>query len=109
MSDTPKPPPKTDLSDRVLGKGKSDDESLINFPAEIAVKAMGLASDDFAVHVEALVSPHLDDGTKPVVRTLNSRTGKYVSVSVVFEAQNHEQLKAIYHSLHEDPRVLFTL
>lgn len=83
-------------------------ETLIEFPAEIAVKAMGLQTDDFEAHITALVSPHIQP--KPyTVTTLPSKGGKYISVSVRFTAENLEQLHAVYGELKKEPRVLYTL
>lgn len=83
-------------------------ETLIEFPADIAVKAMGLHSEDFELLVETLVMAHIrsDDAN---VSTLPSKGGKYLSVSVRFTAVSLEQLHAVYGALKEEPRVLFTL
>lgn len=83
-------------------------ESLIEFPAEISVKAMGLNADDFEACVSALVLPHIEPD--PVsVSTLPSSKGKYMSVRVHFTAQNLEQLHQVYAALRAEPRVLYTL
>ncbi|MBX2825860.1 MAG: DUF493 domain-containing protein [Gammaproteobacteria bacterium] len=84
-------------------------ESLIEFPADIAVKAMGHAADDFEQLVHDLVAPHLSEGQSVTLSTLDSSKGKYSSVSVRFVAQNQQQLEAIYQDLHASERILFTL
>lgn len=87
----------------------TEKESLIEFPADIAVKAMGLAAADFEQFVHDLVAPHLNDDQTVTLTTLDSSKGKYSSVSVRFVAANQQQLEAIYHDLHAADRVLFTL
>ncbi|MBX2883803.1 MAG: DUF493 domain-containing protein [Granulosicoccus sp.] len=83
-------------------------ETLIDFPADIAVKAMGLNQNDFETLVTQLLEPLLGSQVATVT-TLSSKGGKYLSVSVRFTATNLEQLHAIYAALRNEPRVLYTL
>ena len=83
-------------------------ETLIEFPADFAVKTMGLHSEDYELLVAELVMPHIQ--TEMVnVTILPSKGGKYLSVSVRFTATSLEQLHAVYGALKEEPRVLYTL
>ncbi|MDB4223169.1 DUF493 domain-containing protein [Granulosicoccus sp.] len=83
-------------------------DSLIEFPADIAVKAMGLSAADFETLISSLVLPHIDPD--PVTfTTLPSKEGKYVSISIRFTAKNIEQLELVYTALKAEPRVLYTL
>lgn len=83
-------------------------DTLIEFPADIAVKAMGLNSVDFETLIASLVMPFIEPD--PVVFTsLPSKEGKYVSVSIRFTTKNIEQLESIYSVLKAEPRVLHTL
>jgi hypothetical protein len=83
-------------------------DSLIEFPADISVKAMGLISADFENLISSLVLPHIDPD--PVTfTTLPSKEGKYVSISIRFTAKNIEQLELVYTALKAEPRVLYTL
>ncbi|MFK7997267.1 MAG: YbeD family protein [Granulosicoccus sp.] len=83
-------------------------ETLIEFPADIAVKAMGLHSDDFEACITELVMPHILPQSASVT-TRPSKGGKYLCVSVRFTAKNLEQLHAVYGALKQEPRVLYTL
>jgi len=83
-------------------------QTLIEFPADIAVKAMGLNNDDFEAFVTELVKPHIQP-TPVTITTLPSKGGKYLSVSVRFTAESLEQLHAVYGALKLEPRVLYTL
>jgi len=83
-------------------------DTLIEFPADIAVKAMGLSAADFESVISSLVLPHIEPD--PVIfTTLPSKKGKYVSVSIRFTAKNIEQLEAVYSALQDEPRVLYRL
>lgn len=83
-------------------------ETLIEFPAQIAVKAMGLNEDDFEALIAALVTPHIEP--EPVrFSTVPSKEGKYLSVRVHFTARDHEQLLSVYAALKAEKRVLYTL
>lgn len=93
--------------------------SLMTYPSEIAVKAMGLAAAEgeqdaagqppFRVLVESLVLPLLAPATPDAIDERPSSAGKYLSVSVRFTVTSQGQLEAIYAALHREPRVLFTL
>lgn len=84
-------------------------ESLLKFPAQISIKAMGRAEAGFETLVHALVAKHLDDGQEATVTRLESKKGNYVSVSVACTVKDRSQLEAIYRDLHENDSVLYTL
>lgn len=93
------------MSDKETPNNK---ETLIEFPAHIAVKAMGLHTDDFQQLISSLVLPHVHP-QEATLTTLPSKGGKYISVSVRFTAESLEQLHAVYGALKSEPRVLYTL
>ena len=53
------------------------DTTLIEFPADIAVKAMGLNADDFEALVTSLVIPLIEPAPASI-STLPSKQGKYL-------------------------------
>ena len=63
-----------------------DEELLMEFPCSFAVKAMGKAADDFDALVFSLVSQHVPNLGEGAVRSKASGGGKYLSVTVTFEA-----------------------
>jgi uncharacterized protein len=87
----------------------SNEESLLEFPCDIQVKAMGLASADFEAHVISLVKQFVPEATSIAVTTRPSRSDKYISVSCQFVADSRDQLDKIYQSLSDDSRVLVAL
>ena len=108
MSDDARAPDRT--PDRTPGEdGWQGEPSLIDFPAEIDVKAMGLAASGFEALVRELVLPHVPAPGPESVTRRESSGGKYVSVRVRFTATSKDQLETIYGALRTEPRVLFTL
>lgn len=95
MSDTPKNTPQ-------------EQETLLEFPCEFSIKAMGKAEDDFLALVESLVSPHLE-GESLQTRAQASGKGNYVSVTVTFTAVSKQQLDKVYLSLTGHERLLYVL
>lgn len=98
----------------VLGAGTAPEagESLITYPTEIAVKAIGANAEVDGVGlpelVESLVGPLIEP--EPArIEAIPSSGGKYVSVRVRFRATSRAQLEAVYGALHVEPRVLQTL
>lgn len=79
------------------------------FPCPFAIKAMGLADDDFEALVVALVRAHAGELADDVVSTRASAGGKYLSVTVTIEASSRAQLDAIYLALSRHERVLMVL
>ena len=83
-------------------------ETLIEYPTDISVKAMGLNENDFEALIADLVRPHVEpDSLRFTV--IPSKEGKYLAVRVHFLATSHEHLLSIYAALKADERVLYTL
>ena len=86
-----------------------ENETLLEFPCEFAVKAMGLHSGEFDILVEQIVSRHVPDLGEGAVRSRESKGGKYLSVTVTFMATSKPQLDAIYQDLTDHEKVLMSL
>ncbi len=85
------------------------EETLLTFPCEFPIKAMGKSSDDFDAKVVGIIRQHVDDIKEGAVTTNTSKGGKFTSVTVVVDAQSKEQLDKIYQSLNDDSDVMMTL
>jgi len=88
---------------------KEPPETLIEFPAKLSVKAMGLNDGTFQELIESIVSPHVPGSNAVNYTESASSKAKYVSISAHFTAQNLEQLHAIYADLRAEKRVLYVL
>lgn len=85
------------------------EQSLLEFPCEFTVKAMGRNQPEFEQLVESIVRRHLEESATVSSRLNPSRNENYVSVSVSFTAQSKAQLDSIYMDLTSEPKVLVAL
>ena len=86
-----------------------NDESLLEFPCEFPIKAMGRALDNFDALVVSIIRKHVPEFSDATVRSRLSRGGKYVSITVTIQATSREQLDRIYMELTANEQVLVAL
>ncbi|MGH8581808.1 MAG: YbeD family protein [Gammaproteobacteria bacterium] len=84
-------------------------EDLLSFPCPFAIKAMGIAGEDFDGLVAGIIRRHAPNLGEAAVATRFSRGGKYVSVTVTILAESRAQLDAIYRDLSAHERVYMAL
>ncbi len=87
----------------------SEQETLFEFPCSFPIKAMGKAEDDFDLLVVEIVRRHVPDLHENAVRTRPSKGGKWLSVTVIIQAESKTQLDAIYQDLTDHHRVVMAL
>lgn len=82
----------------------------VEYPYVMQIKVVGYASPLFEQQVEAVASRH-GSAIKPGadLRQHQSRTGKYRSLSFVFNAQSREHLDSLYKDLEGCDQVLWLL
>jgi putative lipoic acid-binding regulatory protein len=85
------------------------EESLLKFPCDFPIKAMGKAEDDFDALIVGLIRKHCTDLQEGSVKSRQSNGGRFVSVTVTIQAQSREQLDNIYMELTAEERVLMAL
>lgn len=83
------------LHDLTLKEG----ETLLQFPCEFPVKAMGLACDELEIAVIEIINRHVEDLGEGAVRLKPSKNGKYLSITVTVTAHSKQQLDSIYMEL----------
>jgi putative lipoic acid-binding regulatory protein len=81
----------------------------LEFPCRFPVKALGPAAPDFDALVVEIVRRHCPALDPSLVTRRLSRGGKWVSVTVVIEAESRAQLNAIYQALSDHQRVHMAL
>jgi len=84
-------------------------DSLLVFPCEFPIKAMGKAEAEFDSLVVGLVRKHYPDLLEGAVKTRLSNGGRYMAVTVTINAQSRQQLDNIYMELTAEERVLVAL
>ncbi len=87
----------------------SDQETLLEFPCEFSVKAMGLNAPGFHETVVQIVRRHCDDLGEGCSKVRPSKNGKWLSVTVTMTATSKNQLDAIYMDLTAHEAVTMSL
>lgn len=87
----------------------NESDTLLEFPCDFPIKAMGLAVEGFDLQVTELVRRHAPDLGEGAVRTRTSGGGKYLAVTVTVRATSRAQLDAIYQELTACDAVLMAL
>ncbi len=87
----------------------SETETLLEFPCQFPIKAMGKWQDDFDLLVVEIVRRHVPDLHENAVHTRPSKGDKWLAVTVTIEAQSKAQLDAIYQDLTDHERVVMAL
>jgi len=85
------------------------DETLLEFPCQFAIKAMGKTNIEFDLLVIDIVRRHAPDLHEQSVTTRSSKDANYLAVTVMIQATSKAQLDAIYQDLSDHPLVLMAL
>ncbi|MAZ39613.1 MAG: transcriptional regulator [Legionellales bacterium] len=83
--------------------------SLLKFPCEFPIKAMGYAKENFRATVLAIVQQYAPEVTDSMLKIKESKDGKYLSITVTIQAQSQEQLDNIYLDLNACDDVVMCL
>lgn len=86
-----------------------NEETLLEFPCQFAIKAMGKTNIELDLLVIEIVRRHAPDFGENAVKTRSSKDGNYLAVTVLIEATSKQQLDAIYQDLTAHPHVLMAL
>lgn len=84
-------------------------ETLLEFPCQFAIKAMGKNNLEFDLLVIELVRRHAPELHEQALTTRPSKDGNYLAVTVTIQASSKQQLDAIYQDLSDHPQVLMAL
>ena len=85
------------------------DHTLLEFPCDFPIKAMGKTENDFDALVVEIVRKHCPDLLEGAVRSRLSKAGNYVSVTITIQARSRSQLDNIYMDLTAHEKVLMAL
>jgi putative lipoic acid-binding regulatory protein len=86
-----------------------EEESLLKFPCQFAIKAMGKTRSELDLVVVEIVRRHIVDIKEGAITTRLSKDGNYIAVTVLIEASSKQQLDAIYQDLSDHPEILMAL
>jgi putative lipoic acid-binding regulatory protein len=85
------------------------EETLLDFPCQFPIKAMGKADIELDLLVIEIVRRHAPDVDHKTVKTRPSKDGNYMAVTIIIEATSKQQLDAIYQDLTDHPLILVAL
>lgn len=74
-------------------------ETLLKFPCEFPVKAMGLTCDELEISVIEIVNRHVENLPENALKMKPSKNGKYTAITITITAHSKDQLDAIYIDL----------
>lgn len=84
-------------------------ETLLEFPCDYAIKAMGLTTIELDAVVVEIVRRHVADIAEGAVTTKQSSGGKFTSITVNIRATSKPQLDAIYQELSSHELIKYVL
>ncbi|MDA8129232.1 MAG: DUF493 domain-containing protein [Betaproteobacteria bacterium] len=87
----------------------SQEDTLLEFPADFPIKIMGERREGFAQAMVELVLRHAPDFKAETVEMRASRSGNYLSVTCVVRATSKAQLDALYREITSHPWVKMAL
>ncbi|HEB81277.1 MAG TPA: DUF493 domain-containing protein [Gammaproteobacteria bacterium] len=74
-------------------------ETLLEFPCQFPIKAMGLSCEAFEIAVIEIINRHVSDLGEGAINSRASKNGKYTSMTITINAQSKQQLDDIYMDL----------
>jgi len=89
--------------------GVGDGFDLVQYPCEYMFKAVGRAAPDFEISIRQTVADHVGEASLVRETSMESKNGKYVSMTFVVKLENRQQLETVYAALAAHPGVVMTL
>jgi hypothetical protein len=84
-------------------------ETLLEFPCDFAIKAMGKTCEELDLTVVEIVRKHVEDLAEGAVSSRQSSGGKFTSITVTIRATSKPQLDAIYQELSDHELIKYVL
>lgn len=95
--------------DEMQPSNDEERETLLEFPCDFSIKAMGLQQENFDALVVSLIRQHCTDLYENGVKQRLSSGGKFVSVTVKLHVTSQAQLDDIYRTLSGHPDIRMVL
>jgi uncharacterized protein len=101
---------RSELLDKISGNMQEiNEDTIMEFPCQFPIKAMGMAEENFDILVVGIVRKYVPDLSENAVKSRLSQEGKYISITVTVEADSKQQLDNIYLELTAHEKVLWAL
>jgi len=95
------------MTEEIPGDGSAFD--LIEYPSRFPLKVFGNQNVEFESIVVELVKARCPQAEHIEVRQRDSKTGKYVALTLTFTVYSKQQIMDIYKDLHECEHVVMSL
>lgn len=86
----------------------TDRETLLEFPCQFPIKAIG-RGEDFEERIYELINPHAPELDKAELTSRPSGKGNFIAVTIMITATSQAQIDAIYHELTACEQVIMAL
>ena len=84
-------------------------ETLVEFPCDFMIKAMGKSGPHFNDAVVSIVQQHDETFTADKMVARESKKGTFISITFHVYVENKPQLDAIYQNLTDSEHVLWSM
>tara|TARA_B110000914_G_C15175524_1_gene314892 strand:- start:247 stop:519 length:273 start_codon:yes stop_codon:yes gene_type:complete len=88
---------------------QTENEPLINFPCDFAIKVMGEAKENFSKSIIEIIKKHYVNFNASEIEMKGSSNGKYISLTCNIYVTSQKQLDKIYIDLSNSPMTKFVL
>jgi len=85
------------------------EETLLEFPCQFPIKAMGRVDIELDLLVIEIIRRHAPDFDHQAIKMRPSKDGNFLAITITIEATSKKQLDAIYQDLSDHPHVLVAL
>jgi hypothetical protein len=86
-----------------------NEDTLLEFPCQFPVKAMGKNDVELDLIVIEIIRKHAPDLKEGALASRPSKDGNYIAITVTIDATSKKQLDSIYQDLSDHPHVLMAL
>jgi putative lipoic acid-binding regulatory protein len=92
-----------------VSTSEEQQETLVKFPCDFMIKAMGKSTPEFHETVVSIVQQHDESFTKDKIVERDSKKGTFVSVTFYVYVESKPELDAIYQNLTDSEHVLWSM
>lgn len=99
---------KDDLTPKT-NESAAQQETFFEFPCQFPIKIMANPQKEVAEFVLNTLEKYIENPEAIKFTTRESKTGKYISITAIFEATSKEQLDSIYQALSSHAEIHMVL
>lgn len=88
---------------------ENNNDTCFEFPCEFPIKIMANPQKETTEFVLSVFEKHVENYNDIKFTTRESKTGKYISITAIFEAQSKSQLDKIYSEISKHKEIHMVL